>query len=174
MSTFTYAALTNKRENAAPGTSTSQGNPGVQTYIDAFAALVPAEVLTLHALFITQTTTAKDGTTTIDLSYFVTLQWSFAGLILLSMLLYVWPRLTGGSWDRLDFVRMLIPPLAFVGWTMLQRVTVFDSLCTGLSDGTRTIIALFLGVGLGLVASALAYQADQKPTRTMIFPQSTR
>ena len=56
MSTLAYAQLTNAREAAPPGTSTITGRPGMQTYLDAFAALVPAEVLTLHALVISVTT----------------------------------------------------------------------------------------------------------------------
>jgi len=56
MSTIAYAQMTNAREAAAPGTSTTTGTPGLKTYVDAFAALVPAEVLTLHALLISFTT----------------------------------------------------------------------------------------------------------------------
>ena len=56
MSTLAYAQLTNARDQALPGTSTTTSKPGIQTYMDAFAALVPAEVLTLHALVISYTT----------------------------------------------------------------------------------------------------------------------
>ena|SRR5260370_34087412 len=37
MSTLAYAALTTKREQAAPGTSTAQNPPGVKSYVDALA-----------------------------------------------------------------------------------------------------------------------------------------
>jgi len=57
MSTLAYAQLTNKRDDAAPGTSETTNAPGVKSYVDALAALVPAEVLTLHALVISATTT---------------------------------------------------------------------------------------------------------------------
>ena len=63
MSTIAYAQFTTRREAAAPGTSTSASPPGVKTYVDALAALVPAEVLTLHALILS-VTTKVDGNVT--------------------------------------------------------------------------------------------------------------
>lgn len=158
MSTLAYAEFTTKREEATPGSSTSQNPPGVSTFVDALAALVPAEVLTLHALILSVTTTRVNNATTIsDAS---TLQWAFAGLITLSIALYVVPRFS--KWERLDYLRVLIPPLAFVGWTMLQRSTAFDALAPNVADAPRTVVGLFLGVVLGVVAAALAKKADQK------------
>jgi hypothetical protein len=55
MSTLAYASLTSKREAATPNTSSST-SPGVQSYVDVFAALVPAEVLTVHAVVLSFTT----------------------------------------------------------------------------------------------------------------------
>jgi len=160
MSTLAYAAFTTKREQAAPNTSTSQSPPGVSTYVDAFAALVPAEVLTLHALILPVTTRTVNAAT--EITHPGTLSWAFLGLLLLSVVLYVAPRLVAGKWDRLDYLRTAIPPLAFVGWTMLQRATAFDAVFPNLAEAPRTVGALFLGVVLGLVAAALAYKADQK------------
>ncbi|MET0659186.1 MAG: hypothetical protein ABW110_13625 [Steroidobacteraceae bacterium] len=53
MSTLAYAQLTNKRESAPAPTGTSS----VRTYVDTLAALVPAEVLTMHAVLLNATTT---------------------------------------------------------------------------------------------------------------------
>ena len=164
MSTIAYAALTTRREESSPGTSQDKQSPGMKTYVDAFAALVPAEVLTVHALIIsvtTETTAIKKSTQIIE-GAGTTLYWSFWGLLLLSIVLYVVPRIRDGAWDKLDILRAGIPPLAFVGWTMLQRMTAFDAIDAGMKDFTRTVIALFLGVVLGLAASSLAYQADRK------------
>lgn len=158
MSTLAYAEFTTKREEAAPGSSISQNPPGVSTYVDAFAALVPAEVLTLHALILSVTTTKTGDATTI--SDRPTLRWAFAGLIVISIVLYVVPRFR--KWDTLDYIRAAVPPLAFVGWTMLQRSTAFDAVAPGMTDAQRTVAALFLGVVLGLVASSLAKKADQQ------------
>lgn len=160
MSTLAYAAFTTKRDEATPNTSISQSPPGVSTYVDALAALVPAEVLTLHALILSVTTKTVNATTQIIAPE--TLSWAFAGIIVLSVALYVAPRLLEQKWDNLDYIRMAIPPLAFVGWTMLQRATAFDAIFPGMAEAPRTVVALFLGVLLGLVASALAYKADQR------------
>ena len=78
MSTLAYARLTTSREAAAPHTSTPK-SPGVGTYIDAFAALVPAEVLTLHAVIISYTTRTVDQKTFILPEGWNTLQVSFWG-----------------------------------------------------------------------------------------------
>lgn len=163
MSTLTYAALTTKREKAAPNTSTSKAPPGVSTYLDAVAALVPAEVLTLHGVILTFTTTTKESSTTITDGN--ALCSAFFGLIVLGVLLYVVPRFQ--TWEPLDYLRMFIPPVAFLAWTMLQRATAFDALIMvwkGLDTGQagRSVIALFIAVGLGVLATALAYKADQK------------
>ena len=160
MSTLAYAQFTTAREESPPGTSTRTQPPGTKTYVDALSALVPAEVLTLHAVILPATTTVKDGATTISAPE--TLQWAFLGLLLLAVGLYVGPRLIAGKWDRLDWLRAAIPPAALVGWTMLQRTTAFDAVFPDFHEAPRTVIALFLGVVLGLVAGALAYQADRK------------
>ncbi|MBS1598394.1 MAG: hypothetical protein JST75_09210 [Bacteroidetes bacterium] len=160
MSTLMYAALTTRREESHPGTSTTSSAPGIRTYADAFAALVPAEVLTLHALIISFTTNTENATTKI--TSIAVLQWSFYALAALSMILYVTSRLQNGKWDRLDYVRMLIPPLSFVGWTMIQKATAFDALKVDISESSRTVISLFTGVLLGVLASSLSFRADQK------------
>lgn len=159
MSTLAFAAFTNKREEATPGTSSSENPPGVSTFVDALAALVPAEVLTLHALILSVTTsTAAQVTTITDAG---TLKWAFVGLIMLSIALYVVPRFK--NWEMLDYVRVAIPPLSFVGWTMLQRSTAFDAIApSSFKDAARTVIGLFLAVMLGLVAATLARKADQR------------
>jgi hypothetical protein len=161
MSTLAYAAITTKREEGDPNKTSTTSPPGVGTFVDALSALVPAEVLTLHAVILSVTTKTAGATTTITESR--TLIWSFCGLILLSALIYVGYRLLSKKWDRLDYIRMLIPPLSFIGWTMIQRATAFDAVFPNLAEAPRTVLALFLGVILGLVAAALGYKADQKP-----------
>ena len=58
---------------------------------------------------------------------------------------YIIPRWFGGRLDKLDIARVLIPPLAFVGWTMLQRTTAFDAAFPSMMSTQRTVVALFLG-----------------------------
>jgi hypothetical protein len=160
MSTIAYAQLTTRREEAPPRTSSSKSPPGVKTYVDAFAALVPAEVLTLHALILSATTKIENNATYITAPE--TLAWAFWGLLLVSIGLYAMPRIVGGKWDNLDWIRMLIPPLSLVGWTMLQRTTAFDAVFPALPESTRTVSALFLAVVLGSAATSLAFKADRK------------
>ena len=174
MSTFAYAQLTNTREASPPGTSTTTGSPGIKTYVDAFAALVPAEVLTLHALVISVTTeTAQkavstcggkmETVTTILPKATETLQVAFWVLVLMSIALYAAPRYFGGKWDKFDWVRVAIAPLAFFGWTMLQRTTAYDAAFPTVESIPRTVFALFLGAVLGAVTAGLAMKADAKP-----------
>lgn len=163
MSTLAYAALTRKREEAAPNTSSSTSSPGVRSYVDVLAALVPAEVLTAHAVVLSFTTTTQknqvgDMVTTITQAG--TLRWVFVALLLLSVGLYVANSLK--HWDRWDFARMLIPPLAFVGWTMLQKATAFDAVAPDLGQASRSAIAVIGAIVLAVIAGLLAYQADQK------------
>ena len=160
MSTLAFAAFTNKRDEATPGTSSNENPPGVSTFVDALAALVPTEVLTLHALILSVTTTTAAQVTTITDPG--TLRAAFAGLIAVSIVLYVVPRFR--KWEKFDYIRVAIPPLAFVGWTMLQRSTAFDAIApSSFKDAPRTVIGLFLATLLGLVAATLASKADQKP-----------
>lgn len=56
MSTFAFALITNARDNTTPGEMVSKDNTRLQTYVDTFAALVPAEVLTLPGILISFTT----------------------------------------------------------------------------------------------------------------------
>jgi hypothetical protein len=162
MSTLAYAQLTNMRDLAAPGTS-STTSPGVGTYADTLAALVPAEVLSVHALVISATTEMmNNGTVITDMP---TLRLAFWGFILVSIGFYIVPRWFGGRLDRLDVIRVLIPPLAFVGWTMLQRTTAFDAAFPSVTPTQRTVAGLFLAVVLAAAAAMLAYSADQKPTK---------
>jgi hypothetical protein len=109
MSTLAYAALTTRRIRATPGTSTTTSPPGVQGYVDAVAALVPAEVLSLHAVIVSMTTATQNAVTTI--THPGVLRWAFWGLIGLSAVLYLVPRFR--TPDRLDIARALIPPAAF-------------------------------------------------------------
>jgi hypothetical protein len=163
MSTLAYATLTTKRDKAPSGESTSNSPPGITSYIDAVAALVPAEVLTLHAVILSFTTkTGQDtaGNSITEITEPGTLAWAFIGFILLSIVLYIMPRVS--DMNRWDWLRAAIPPIAFVAWTMLQRATAFDAVWPELGEAPRTVVALFGVVILGVMATALAKIADKK------------
>ncbi|RPJ84253.1 MAG: hypothetical protein EHM13_05235, partial [Acidobacteria bacterium] len=162
MSTIAYALITGGGQREGdPGTGT---RAGVNTYVVTMAALVPAEVLALHALFLSVTTnTTPAAAATLAATRIAdpsTLSKAFYGLIVLCVVLYVAPRLITHKWVRLDFARSVIPPLAFVTWTMLQKATAFDAVCD-LAEAPRTVSALFVAVLWGLGAAWLGYQVEQ-------------
>src|SRR5437868_15448272 len=126
MSTFAYAALTAKRQKARSQTSTTTAAPGLKTYVDVLAALVPAEVLAAHAAVLSFTTKKQtaQGKTQTTITDATSLKIAFWGLIAASVVLYVLGH--AAKWKPADFLRVAIPPLAFVGWCMAQRTTAFD------------------------------------------------
>lgn len=161
MSTLMYAAMTHRRQAAQPLRSTSDQPPGVGTYVDALAALVPAEVLSVHAALLTFTTdtVVQDGKPVVTITEPKTLAWAFWALLLLSVVVYV---AAPGKMAELDWARASIAPFAFVGWTMLQKATAFDAVAPGLAPAPRNAIAVIGAVVLGLAASALAARADRQ------------
>jgi len=158
MSTLAYAKLTSRREQAPPGTS-STTSPGVGSWVDTLAALVPAEVLAAHATIISFTTSTVDGTTRITAPG--TLKGVFIALVVVSAGLYWLAH--RGQWDRWDWGRVVIPPLAFVGWTMLQKPTAFDAVAPNLPEAPRFAIAVIGAIVLAAAAAALSDRADRQP-----------
>lgn len=173
MSSFAAGYLSSVREAAPAGKSTDEKPPGVKTFIDALAVLVPAEVLVAHGAILataTKLTTSPEGKATTAITDPRALQVAFWGLAVLASFVYIGGRIAGASsknqkvkWDRWDIARALIPALAFVGWTILQSPTAFDSLGIQWSAAFRTTVAVMGGIALGIVASLLAYELDKKP-----------
>jgi hypothetical protein len=158
MSTLLYGALTRKREDAAPNTSTGEKPPGVNTYVDALAALVPAEVLALHAVIISMATETKAGVTTITAGDQL-IFWFWFLTIGAGALYVVGLRKRPRGWD---LVRMVIPAFAFLGWSMLQPTTVFDGWLPDFDSDWRWTLGLALATVLGAAAGLLGIKADQK------------
>jgi hypothetical protein len=162
MSSLIYGIVTAKRSVAPAGQSQSDAAPGMGTYVDTLAALVPAEALALYAGFVvpyTTQTVSVDGEDMTVISDPRLLQWSCVGLLALSSLLYLVGRrrvLLKPS----DLLRLFIPPTAFTGWMLVQNPGVWDSWWPGSSLGERTVVAAFAAVVLGVAASLLGQQAD--------------
>jgi hypothetical protein len=170
VSAFLYGRFEGKREEAARGTSMSEEPPGLKTYADTLAALVPAEVLAAAIFFVsefTETTTGPDGKDVITVTEPTALKWSWYGCIAFAALFYIAGHIRVGArsdlWDRWDFARMLIPAGAFVAWTAAVEPATMLNAAWGLDRGWRILLAVFGAVCLGLAASALAYKADRKP-----------
>ncbi len=159
MSTLGFAAITKWRKNSPKAGIAAEGEGGISPYVDALMGVVPAETLALHAVIVSVTTRTV-GTTT-QITARGTLFWAFFGLLILSGVLFVVPRIMARDWETLDYFRMVIPPLGFVGWTMLQRATAFDAVFPNMGEAPRTVVALFLAVVLGLVGVAIRYKTPK-------------
>jgi uncharacterized membrane protein len=171
MSTWAYGALTRKREEAEPGTSTTTAAPGLRVWADSLAALVPAEVLMAHAAVLAATTqTTRDAATGNVVTTITSpgvLRIAFVLLVVASALLYVAGHVvpTGiRQWHGADYLRMLIPPLAFVGWTMAQRATAFDAVAPDVGDTARYAVTVVGAVVLAGCAAFLAISASNQVT----------
>lgn len=167
MSILAFANLTSKREQSEEGTSTSANPPGVRRYVDAFAALVPTEVLTAHALILGVCTETKveNGLSVVRITTdgAVALRFTFWALLALSVGLYVIGRwATKAKWEGWDLVRAAIPPLAFIGWMMLQKSTAFDAIASGMKEPLRITVAILGSVLLSTVTVVLAGKSDEK------------
>lgn len=179
MSTVAFGALTTRREKSDSGTSKSAQPPGLNSYIDILAALVPAEVLAIHAIIISAVTTSDGGQTKITEPGTLRLAfWLLVGLSVVLFLLGRRPAPTPADvrqqlgaqvprWQRLewqDVIRAGIAPLALTGWTMLEPTSVWNAVDSGMSGGTRMLIALVGAVFLAALTKALASHSDNKPS----------
>jgi hypothetical protein len=163
MSTIGYALFSPSKTAAPPSLATQREPSAISRYIEVLAGLVPAEVLAVHALAVSLmfTTTRSGDSVTTTMTNAALLRGTFVALVALSLFLYVGARvLPRNRWQRSDFIRMLIPPLAFVGWTMLQRSTAFDAVWPGLDPILRTMIAVIGAVALASLAQRLTSQGD--------------
>jgi hypothetical protein len=131
----------------------------IKHWQDVLVALVPAEVLALHALAMTYgTTTTQEGEEAVTVLTDPTeMSWVFAAMAVLAMVLYL-VGVKRFGWT--DVARGLIASAAFVLWTMVQPSTAFDALGLELSGFVRIMIAVFGAVILGILVNALAKSAD--------------
>ena len=164
MSSMAFGTLTRKRQEADENESTKKGHsPGFRTYVDTLAALVPAEVLAAHAAILTFTTETREGpgdTKTTTITEPGTLKFAFWALCILSVMFYV----AGFQKKRVSvqaFFGALIPPLAFIGWTMAQRATAFDAVWPDTGEATRNAIVVLGALVLGLYAAALPFSTNK-------------
>lgn len=170
MSTLAYGALTRLRENAAPGTSSSTQPPGLRSWVDVLTALIPVEVLAAQAVVValaTRTSRDVSGNVVTVITAPGTIRWAFAGLALASIALYAVGHVGTAirDWNGADWLRMLIPPLALLMWTMLVRTSAFDALFPGTDDQLRYAAAAVSAAVLAVVVATLSYRAAQSPAR---------
>jgi hypothetical protein len=165
MSVIAYARMTRRRELSRPlepGSTLSQADdttptPVGKATIDAFAALVPAEILVAHAAILQVTTKTNGAVTTITEKG--TLQFAFWALTLVAALIYLITK--APKLNRLDVIRVLIPPAAFVGWTMVQKTTAFSAVFS-MNEAMRITVPIIAALLISAIAAALAYKADEE------------
>jgi hypothetical protein len=150
--------------------STQDEPPGLTPYVDALAAIVPAEVLGLHALAIsllTPTSVRDSGavlTTVINPSDRLFLIFVFIVCFFLSMGIYAFghKRATTKKFDGRDFLRMLVPAFAFVAWTMAQKTTAFDAIYPSMPENFRFFIGAVGAIILGGLAGISSNKEDKR------------
>lgn len=154
MSTIMYARLTREAENHDELRPTDAGGTPAQraaAFGERVAALVPSEVLLIYGFVLAVAVSkADDGSTTIKNS--TLLKWSLPGLAALAILLFIIAKT--GQWKPADWVRMLIPGVSFVAWTLLTTtsgLSLFSSF-EWVANGVEFIV----GAGLGAIMLALA------------------
>jgi len=168
MSSLLYGTMLRKREEADEGASQEEKPPGVKPIADALAALVPAEVLAIHAAVVSdQITTAsnKAGELVTTIKDPTVLKVTFVVLLIASMVLYRFGlQQKVLQFDRFEWVGLFIPPIAFF-WTLLQEPSALDAWWGGALEGYRLLIVLVFGSILVLIAQRLGAQIDQNPKK---------
>ncbi len=163
MSSLIYGIVSAKRAEAPAGESQTTAAPAMKPYIDTLTALVPAETLALYAAVIVPNVTSVvsvKGTKATVISDPHLLGWSSAGLLVLSSVLYAVGR-RNTNLSGWDILRFLIPPAALAAWMLVQNPGVWDVWWHGSTTAEHVVIAAFAAVVLGILATALGYQADQ-------------
>jgi hypothetical protein len=164
-----YGTMLRKREEAEGGDSKGEKPPGVRPLTDALAALVPAEVLAIHAAVVSdQITTASNeaGELVTTIKDPTVLKVTFVVLLLASMVLYRFGlQQKVLQFDRYESVGLFIPPVAFFLWTLLQEPSAFDAWWGGALEGYRLLIVLVFGSILVLIAQRLGAKVDQNPKK---------
>jgi hypothetical protein len=98
---------------------------------------------------------------------------AFWALLVMSAFLYVAGRWLGKGakkWDwRWDWLRVLVPPIAFFGWTLLQSSSAFDAISTW-SGTTRAVAAVLGAPFLATIAGLLSVKADRTPVEGATSP----
>ena len=151
MSSFAYGRLVRQQKEALSAAD-DQGRAMVAAkaeenkLVTTVAALIPAEIVALHALVLSVTTsTGADGSTTITSPE--PLKWSLVVLVLLSIVVYVIGRGLK-DWKERDWVRVAIPALAVVVWTGIIGTSAITPWVEGVDPPYVVLGAGALGVVL--------------------------
>jgi hypothetical protein len=121
------------------------------------AALVPAEVLAAHAAILSFSSKIgldPEGNPTTIITNPGTVRWTFFALLVSSAALFL---LAQPPLKKLrDWLRLPIPPLAFLAWTWLQKPSAADVIWPNLVLPDRFAAAVLAAILLAGTAKALA------------------
>jgi hypothetical protein len=157
MSSVAAGALARKRAEAPQNKSKVEAHPGLKTYVDTLTALVPAEVLALHAaVYAALTKKSGDEVIITDEKW---LEFAFYALIVFSVLFYLvgYQKRKFNLWTVLEG---FIPPFAFVLWCMSQQTSAVDA-AFDLSDGGRQTLVILGTALVTLMAAAVPIAVDK-------------
>jgi hypothetical protein len=166
MSTLLYESLTRARESTGAGKplvlaeqiegEAAEKKQDVNKFVDSVAALVPAEALAAHALIyarVTRTEETESDVLTVTIIHPTEAWIGWLVCLALTFFLYVAPHVLKRAFGRGDVVRMVIPPMAFVAWTLVLETSLFDAV-DDWTAGTRVVVGVGVG-GLALVLSRI-------------------
>ena len=178
MSTILYEALNSAREVSTPGVGlemretpadTTEQVKKVPKLADTVAALVPVEVLAAHAAILGAVSESSkpedDGPVQVTITEEAWASRFWVILLVAAALLYAVPHLLKRGWDGWDWIRMLIPVVAFAAWTMLAEGTLFDAVIDW-SDLGRTGVGVVIALLAILASKATADEAEKKQAET--------
>jgi len=159
VSAFAYGRLIGKRgpipQEAVAAGDQAAGQPE-NKLITALAGIVPVEIIAGHGLVLAATTSTKDDVTSI--TSVAPLQWSLPILSGVAVVVFLLGRGLH-DWTPVDFVRLAIPPVAFVIWTGLIGTSALSPWIRGLDHGWVTVVAVAAGI---VVAGISAFVAPPK------------
>jgi hypothetical protein len=154
VSAYLYGRLTRTVEQSdalkrAAVTAAETPEQKMAAIAQKLAALVPADILIIHAAILAGATElAEEGSTTVTRPD--VLKWSLPILAGSAVVLFLIGRLP--NWEDADYVRMLIPAAAFATWTLLTGT----SAATPWFENTDHLWLILVGGVLGLIILAVA------------------
>jgi hypothetical protein len=114
--------------------------------VAAIAAIVPVEVIARHSLILGATTTTDpQGVITIKQGSEGALQASLIGLVVVTLLLYLFGRGLS-NWKPLDVLRLVIPAIALIVWTALIGTSALTPWVRSFEHGAVVTVAVIVGI----------------------------
>ena len=158
MSAYVYGRIRRDRLDGIRVTS------GDNKIVEGLVAIIPVDIITLHAVVLSLTTTTNKTTGEVSITDPTTLKNSLFVFIVLAAALFVIGHLKTSDtpafkWDSWDWLRIVLPPLAFLAWAGLTGVS---ALTPWILNWSKAWVALSAGV-IGIVVLALATATAEEP-----------